>query len=72
MAEAPQRSRLLRGSASREQAAAIAAALERFMQATAPAGAAPSEELEQWQRAAILEGVSREPRGEAPEPWINT
>ncbi|MBV9819227.1 MAG: hypothetical protein JOZ07_12900 [Solirubrobacterales bacterium] len=56
--------------ASPEEAAAVVAALERFMRDTAPvpapppaAGWAPSP----WQRAALHEGVTRQP---APvEPW---
>jgi hypothetical protein len=53
-------------SASEEEAAAVVAALERFMRDTAP----PSD-VEQvrspWQEAALHEGVSRSP--EAPVPW---
>ncbi len=50
-----------RTSASAEEAAAIVAAIERFMRATAPplaepAGGAPDG----WRRAALLEGISRE------------
>ena len=62
-------------SPSPEEAAAIVAALEQFMRATAPSsGPATSEthEAARWQRAAILEGVSRDPWAEAPDPWINT
>jgi hypothetical protein len=61
-------------SASPEEAAAIVAALERFMRATAPAPArAPADTAEDpWRRAAILEGISRERRDDVPDPWINT
>lgn len=59
-------------SASPEEAAAIVAALERFMRATAPTPAAVAEGPDPWQRAAILEGVERESQGDVPDPWINT
>jgi hypothetical protein len=52
-------------SASPEQAAAIAAAIEQFMRATAPPPSVQSDERpDPWVRAAILEGVTRED----PEP----
>jgi hypothetical protein len=72
---------LIAPAASPLEAAAIVAALERFMQdtvppsvgsdsASAPAGANP------WARMAILEGVGREDewpsRWGDPHPWINT
>ncbi|HEX4467588.1 MAG TPA: hypothetical protein VH025_10410 [Solirubrobacteraceae bacterium] len=63
---------LLSPAASAEEAAAIIAALEQFMRATAPAASAPVRELDGWRRAAILEGVSRESEGDVPDPWINT
>ncbi len=60
-------------SASPEEAAAIVAALERFMRATAPAlASAPAEALGQWRRAALSEGVQRDPATDVPDPWINT
>ncbi len=59
-------------SASPEEAAAVVAALERFMRATATAPQAPWEGLNEWQRAAILEGVEREESGDLLDPWINT
>ena len=59
-------------SASPEEGAAIVAALERFMRATAPAPTVPASAPEPWQRAAILEGVSREPGADTADPWINT
>jgi hypothetical protein len=56
-----------------EEAAAIVAALERFMRATAPAASGtPAQALDGWRRAAILEGISREPHAGVPDPWINT
>lgn len=59
-------------SASPEEAAAIVAALERFMRATAPKQGTPAQGLDGWRRAAILEGVSREHDGDVSDPWINT
>jgi hypothetical protein len=58
-------------AASAEEAAAIVAAIERFMRSTAPA-AAGGEPPEPWRRAAILEGIEREPAKDAADPWINT
>jgi hypothetical protein len=64
-------------AASPEEAAAIVAALERFFRATAPpAGVDAPVKHDDWHIAAILEGVSRDPRGEASspaldDPWIN-
>ncbi len=46
-------------AASPAEAAAIAAALERFMRETAPRPARRAEALDPWRRAAILEGVAR-------------
>ncbi len=63
---------LIAPSASPEEAAAVVAALERFMRATAPALAPAPEELDGWVRAARIEGVSREPETDLPDPWINT
>jgi len=47
--------------ASAAEAAAIAAALERFLAENAPSPA--QSEVSRWQRAALLEGVDRAPRG---------
>jgi hypothetical protein len=63
---------LIAPSASPEEAAAIVAALERFMRATAAPVIPMVEGPEEWQRAAILEGVERERQGDVPDPWINT
>ncbi len=53
-------------SATPEEAAAIVAALERFMRATAPPPAASvPAQLDGWRATAILEGVSR-------DPWTDT
>jgi hypothetical protein len=59
--------RIVAPNASAEEAAAVVAALERFMRETAPAPAAPPARPNQWQRAALLEGVARAP--ELPPPW---
>jgi hypothetical protein len=45
-------------SPSVDEAAAIAAAVERFRIETAPASAAAEEAVGPWQRAALVEGVS--------------
>ncbi len=59
-------------SPSAEQAAAIVAALERFIRATS-ASHGPAEQLvDPWRRAAVLEGISCEPHADARDPWINT
>ena len=54
-------------TASPEEAAAVVAALERFMRDTAPVPAPPAPKPNPWQRTALEEGVSRAP-GEPP-PW---
>jgi len=41
-----------------DEAAAIAAAVERFVAETAPAPSGQDEVVNPWQRAALLEGVS--------------
>jgi hypothetical protein len=52
----------LRGSsATPEEAAAVIAAVEQFLRDTAPPPAPPAEPSP-WVRAALLEGVDREPR----------
>ncbi|MGO9822888.1 MAG: hypothetical protein ACLPTJ_19845 [Solirubrobacteraceae bacterium] len=53
--------------ASAEEAAAVVAALERFMRELAPARTAPVHPQRRWQQAALREGVSRQPL--APVPW---
>ncbi len=54
-----------------EEAAAIVAALERFMRATAPPPSADtSNPPDAWHAAAILEGVSRDPWA-AGDAWLN-
>jgi hypothetical protein len=63
---------LIAPSASPAQAAAIVAALERFMRDTAPRLAPSREHANPWLRAAMLEGVAREGLGNELDPWINT
>ena len=60
------------GSASPEEAAAIAAAIEQFLRDTAPPPAR-EEPTGRWLRAALVEGVGADgapltPGGE-PAPW---
>jgi hypothetical protein len=54
-------------NATPEEAAAVVAALERFMRATAPALAPAAPQRDPWQRAALQEGVARAPGN--PPPW---
>jgi hypothetical protein len=52
----------LRGSsATPEEAAAVMAAVEQFMRDTAPPPAPEPAPTSPWARAALLEGVEREP-----------
>jgi hypothetical protein len=48
-------------SASPEEAAAVVAAIEQFLRDTAPPPAPEPERPNPWVRAALLEGVEREP-----------
>lgn len=57
---------LIAPSASPVEAAAVVAALERFMRDTAPAPAA-SQPRDPWQRTARMLAVGHEPG--APSPW---
>ncbi len=60
--------RIVAPTASPEEAAAVVAALERFMRDTAPAPAADAVPAPNpWARAALLEATGREP--DAPSPW---
>jgi hypothetical protein len=54
-------------AASPEEAAAVVAALERFMRETAPTPAPAPERLSGWVQAARLEAVEHAPRN---EPWM--
>jgi hypothetical protein len=61
-----------RPRADAEEAAAIIAALERFIADTggyAATGAGPRG-IDPWQSAALLEGVSRKGAPLAPTPWM--
>lgn len=58
-------------SASPAEAAAIIAALERFLRETAPAPSAQRTSVDRWRRAALLEGVSAESDADVPDSWIN-
>jgi hypothetical protein len=61
------------GSASPEEAAAIAAAIEQFLRDTAPPPAAPAARVNPWLRAGLFEATKRDPAGSAawgdPHPW---
>jgi hypothetical protein len=59
---------LVAPAASPEEAAAIAAALERFLHDTAPVIESRSERMSPWARAALAEGVG----SDAPAPWGDT
>jgi hypothetical protein len=52
---------IVQTSASPEEAAAVAAAIEQFMRATAPPPAPAEPPVSAWVRTALLEGVAREP-----------
>jgi hypothetical protein len=54
-------------TASEEEAAAVVAALTRFMRETAPPPVRPARRPNPWQRAALTEGVNRAP-DDLP-PW---
>jgi hypothetical protein len=60
-------------SASPEEAAAIAAAIEQFLRDTAPPPEASGAGASPWTRAALFESAGREPAGPSPwgdaEPW---
>jgi hypothetical protein len=53
--------------ASPEEAAAVVAALERFMRETAPRPASGAPVRSAWLEAALHEGVNRQP--DIPAPW---
>ena len=54
-------------NASPEEAAAVIAAVQRFIRDTAPAPVSAPAVRNPWQQAALLEGVDRAPT--APLPW---
>ena len=55
------------GSASPEEAAAIAAAIEQFLRDTAPPPAPAVRTMSPWLRAGLLEATGRDPS--RPAPW---
>jgi hypothetical protein len=72
MGDAPTSKRTQAGP-SREEAAAIVAALELFMRATAqPPTAGEPGPPDPWLAAALVEGVSRDPHSHDPLPWLST
>ncbi len=54
--------------ASPEEAAAVVAALERFMRETAPTPVPPEPRRNLWQETALYEGVDRAPAQHLP--WL--
>ena len=60
--------RIVAPGASAEEAAAVVAALTRFMRDTAPPPVAAPARRNPWQRAGLEEGVSRQPA--EPLPWL--
>jgi hypothetical protein len=54
------------GSASPEEAAAIAAAIEQFLRDTTPPPVATGPTMSPWLRAGLLEGIGRDPTRSAP------
>ena len=59
--------RIVAPAASPEEAAAVVAALERFMRDTAPTPAPAPPRLSGWLEAARVEAVERSP---GHEPWL--
>jgi hypothetical protein len=56
------------GPVDEREAAAVTAAIERFMADTAPPPAPPEDGMSPWQRAALLEGVSAKRRAFPADP----
>ena len=61
------RLKLLAPDASPEEAAAVVAALERFMRESSPKAATPDARPDPWQQEALREAVLRRP--EPHLPW---
>ena len=59
--------RIVAPNASPEEAAAVVAAVERFMRDTTPPPAPAADRPNPWLRMAIHEGINRAP--EMPLPW---
>ena len=55
-------------NAAPEEAAALVAALERFMRESAPRPAPKARRRNAWQQAALQEGVARAPQSALP--WL--
>ena len=55
-------------NASPEEAAAVVAALERFMRQTSPLPVPPERKRSTWHQAALQEGIARMPV--QPLPWL--
>ena len=60
-------------SATPEEAAAIAAAIEQFLRDTTPPPAPAEESINPWLRAGLFENAGLDPAGASPwgdpEPW---
>jgi hypothetical protein len=72
--QSPARPRIeVRQSASPEEAAAIAAAIEQFIRDTAPPPMAAGAAMSRWLRAGLYAGTGRDPSGPSawgePERW---
>jgi hypothetical protein len=57
---------LIAPNVSPDEAAAVVAAVERFMRDTAPVPVAPAPGRNPWQEAALREGVARQPAEQVP------
>jgi hypothetical protein len=57
---------IAQSSATPEEAAAIAAAIEQFLRDTAPVAGAPEEPPSPWLRAGLLENAGLDPSGATP------
>jgi hypothetical protein len=63
----PARPRIeVEGTASPEEAAAIAAAIEQFLRDTAPPPAPTGPRISPWLRAGLFAGTGRDPAGRSP------
>lgn len=58
MARATTRIEIGKGPTSEAEAAAVAAAIERFAADTAPPPATSGQEMDPWLKAALIDGVS--------------
>ena len=57
---------MAQSSATPEEAAAIAAAIEQFLRDTAPVAGPPETPPSPWQRAGLLENAGLDPGGHTP------